>query len=327
MAGTGAGVGFASEIRSNLDVLETVKSRVAEMSYVVDPAPLALSEAPARPYHHFTVDVEEYFQVSAMEPYVSRAQWDGMPSRVVAQTRQLLELLARHEVRGTFFILGWIAERHPGLVGEIASQGHEIASHGWDHARVTQLTPESFRESVRRTRHVLESITGREVAGYRAPSFSIVPGREWALDILLQEGYGYDSSLFPVSRRGYGYPGAGRDPYWIECPSGTLIEMPPATLRRFGLTVPAAGGGYLRLLPLGLMQAAIDSTERRNASATLYIHPWELDPAQPRIDVNWPTRVRHYGGLRRTADRLTRLLSAYRFKPIVDTYALMVHPA
>jgi polysaccharide deacetylase family protein (PEP-CTERM system associated) len=295
-------------------------------SNVADPAPIAWSTAFTPPYHHFTVDVEEYFQVSAMEPYVPRSDWESIPSRVVAQTRQLLELLADHNARGTFFVLGWVAARCPELVREIAGLGHEIASHGWDHARVTELTPESFRESVRRTRQVLESITGTAVVGYRAPSFSIVPGREWALDILLQEGYGYDSSLFPISRRGYGYPGAGRDPYWIKCPSGTLIEMPPATLRRFGLNLPAAGGGYLRLLPLGLMRAAIESTARRNAPATLYIHPWELDPAQPRIDVSWKTRVRHYGGLERTADRLTSLLAAYRFRPIADTYVQMVHP-
>ena len=295
-------------------------------SHVADPAPIAWSTAFTPPYHHFTVDVEEYFQVSAMEPYVRRSDWESIPSRVVAQTRQLLELLAGYDARGTFFVLGWVAERCPELVREIAGLGHEIASHGWDHARVTELEPESFRESVRRTRHVLESITGTAVVGYRAPSFSIVPGREWALDILLEEGYGYDSSLFPISRRGYGYPGAGRDPYWIQCPSGTLIEVPPATLRRFGMNLPAAGGGYLRLLPLGLMRAAIESTARRNAPATLYIHPWELDPAQPRIDVSWQTRVRHYGGLERTTERLTRLLSSYRFKPIADTYAQMVHP-
>lgn len=261
-----------------------------------------------------------------MEPYVHRSAWDTLPSRVMAQTQQILDLLARYDARGTFFVLGWVAERHPHLVREIASAGHEVASHGWDHARVTELTPDSFRESVRRTRCLLEAISGRRVVGYRAPSFSIVPEKEWALEILLEEGHGYDSSLFPVRRRGYGYPAGGRDPYWIQCPSGTLIEVPPATLRCFGVNLPAAGGGYLRLLPTALMSAAIESTARRNAPATLYIHPWELDPDQPRIDVSWLTRVRHYGGLRRTADRLSTLLSAYRFRPIIDTYLQMVHP-
>lgn len=301
---------------------------VSELSQVVDQEPLASSAAAeSSPYHHFTVDVEEYFQVSALEGYVARADWERMPSRVVVQTHQILELLAQHNARATFFVLGWVAERHKDLVREIARQGHEVASHGWDHRRITELTPEDFRDSVRRTKDILQSITGKQVAGFRAPSFSIVPGREWALEILVQEGYGYDSSLFPITRRGYGYPGAGRDPNWIQCPSGTLIEIPPATLRRMGLNLPAAGGGYLRLLPLRLMHAAILSTESRNAPATLYIHPWELDPAQPRIDVSWPTRVRHYGGLERTADRLKGLLSAYRFRPILDTYNRMIHPA
>ena len=174
---------------------------------------------------------------------------------------------------------------------------------------------------MRRSRETLESICGRRVIGFRAPSFSIVPGLEWALEILLQEGYGYDSSLFPITRRGYGYPRAGRDPYWINCPTGTLIEMPPATLRRFGMNLPAAGGGYLRLLPLGLMRSAIDATERRNAPATLYIHPWEIDPDQPRLNVSLKTRIRHYGGLDRTMARLSAILGSYPFRPVADTYA------
>src|SRR5690606_12714953 len=163
----------------------------------------------------------------------------------------------------------------------------------------------------RRSRDLLETITGVRVYGYRAPSFSIVPGLEWALDILLQEGYAYDSSLFPVRRRGYGYPGGSRDPYWIDCPSGTLIEMPPATLRRAGVNLPAAGGGYLRLLPPSLMNAAIEASEERHAPATLYIHPWEIDPDQPRLSVPWTTAMRHYGGLRRTEARLDAILSPY----------------
>jgi len=276
------------------------------------------------PYHHFSVDVEEYFQVSALECAVTRDSWDRMPSRVVPQTHKLLDMLERTGSAGTFFVLGWIAERHPDLVREIAERGHEIASHGWDHARVTTLTPDSFRESVRRTKAVLESITGRAVLGYRAPSFSIVRGREWALDILVQEGHAYDSSLFPVKRRGYGYAGGGRDPYWIDCPSGTLIEMPPATLRRAGINLPAAGGGYLRLLPPGLMNAAIASSEKRHAPATLYIHPWEVDPQQPRLDVPWLTHIRHYGGLHRAEKRLDALLSRYRFRPMAVTLGRML---
>lgn len=275
-------------------------------------------------YHHFTVDVEEYFQVSALEPHVARESWDSIESRIDVGMKRLLDLLESHDARGTFFVLGWVAERRPDLVRAIVDGGHELASHGWDHKRVTELTPAEFRESVRRSRSVLEAIGGVPVTGFRAPSFSIVPGREWALDILVEEGHTYDSSLFPVNRRGYGYPTGGRDPYWIDCPSGTLIEVPPATLRRFGLNLPAAGGGYLRMLPLGLTRAAVASAERRNAPATLYIHPWELDPDQPRMDVPWTTAVRHYHGLAHTEERLAQLLGASTFRPVSYTIAQMM---
>ncbi|HXV85936.1 MAG TPA: polysaccharide deacetylase family protein, partial [Gemmatimonadales bacterium] len=165
--------------------------------------------------HHFSVDVEEYFQVSALEPYVSREAWERRESRVGVGMERLLTLLERSGSRGTFFVLGWLAERQRALVREIAARGHEVASHGWDHRRVTQQTRQEFRDSVRRTKALLEEIAGQPVLGFRAPSFSIVPGREWALEILVEEGYRYDSSLFPVRRRGYGYPGGERDPHWL----------------------------------------------------------------------------------------------------------------
>ncbi|CAN5821227.1 DUF3473 domain-containing protein [soil metagenome] len=271
--------------------------------------------------HHFTVDVEEYFQVSAFEPRVPRESWDGLESRVVASMSRLLDLLAEHEARGTFFVLGWIAERHPELVRAIAAAGHEVASHGQDHRRVTHQTPEEFRASVRRSKQVLEEVTGTPVLGFRAPSFSIVPGLEWALDVLLEEGYGYDSSLFPVRRRGYGYPGGQRDPYWIERPAGRLAEVPPATLLRWGMSLPAGGGAYFRLFPYGLVRAALLDSQRRRVPATFYIHPWELDPEQPRLAVPWTTRIRHYGGLGGTIERLRRLLGEFRFMPVASTVA------
>jgi polysaccharide deacetylase family protein (PEP-CTERM system associated) len=271
--------------------------------------------------HHFTVDLEEYFQVSAFESRVSRSEWERFESRVAGQVARLLELLARHEARATFFTLGWVAERHAELVRTIASAGHEIASHGWDHARVTQLTPAEFRHSVRRTKDVLEEISGAPVLGFRAPSFSIVPGREWALDILVEEGYRYDSSLFPVQRPGYGYASGRPDPHWLERPVGRLAEIPPTTLRWCGLRLPAAGGAYFRLLPYGVVQTAFRQCERRGVPGTFYIHPWELDPEQPRLDVSWLTRARHYGGLRGTVRRLERLLAEFRFVAVRDTVA------
>ncbi len=261
-----------------------------------------------------------------MERHVPRDAWDSMASRIDVGMERLLDLLARHDARGTFFVLGWIAERRPDIVHAILDAGHELGSHGWDHARVTDLTPREFRDSVKRTKSVLEHVGGVRVEGFRAPNFSIVPGREWALEILVEEGYTYDSSLFPISRRDYGYPGGGRDPYWIDCPAGTLIEIPPATLRRFGMTIPAAGGGYLRLLPVGLTHAALTAADRRNAPATLYIHPWELDPEQPRIAVPWLTAVRHYHNLARTEPRLDEILAAHTFRPITYTTSQMVHP-
>lgn len=273
--------------------------------------------------HHFTVDVEEYFQVSAFEPYVSRSEWDGFESRVAYGVDRLLDLLSRFETHGTFFVLGWIAERHRSVVESIARAGHEVASHGWGHHRVMTMTPDEFRESVRRSKSLLEDITGTAVLGFRAPTFSIVPGCEWALDILIDEGYRYDSSLFPIRRSGYGYPGGQRDPHWIERPRGRLVEVPPATLRIGGVNLPAAGGAYLRLLPSSLSRMAIRNCQRRGVPATIYVHPWEVDPDQPRLDVGWLTRIRHYGGIKHTADRLRRLLAEFRFQPMCHTVATL----
>ena len=268
------------------------------------------------PRHYFTVDVEEYFQVSAFEGVVPRAKWDNLESRVSWGVTRLLDLLERHNARGTFFVLGWVAERHPQIVRAIVDANHEIASHGWDHKRVTDQTPDQFRESVRPSKQLLEDLCGVPVVGFRAPSFSIVQGREWALDILLEEGYLYDSSLFPVRRAGYGYAGGGRDPYWLMRPGGRLRELPPATLRTMGYNLPAGGGAYLRIFPYSLVREALADSERRGVPATLYVHPWELDAAQPRLSVPLGARFRHYTGLHRTGPRLERLLSEFQFTAI-----------
>ncbi|MFC1640302.1 XrtA system polysaccharide deacetylase, partial [Gemmatimonadota bacterium] len=232
---------------------------------------------------------------------------------------RILSILERHDAHGTFFTLGWIAERHPEIVKRILEGGHEIASHGWDHRRVTELEPDQFRNSVRRSKSVLEDLSGTPVRGFRAPSFSIVPGAEWALDVLLEEGYAYDSSLFPVSRKGYGYSSGKRYPHWLELDGGQLYEVPPTTLRRFGVNLPSAGGGYFRLLPYSLTRTALSDAERQGERGTFYIHPWEIDPDQPRFDVSLPTRLRHYGGLARTQTRLERLFSEFRFTSIAHT--------
>jgi polysaccharide deacetylase family protein (PEP-CTERM system associated) len=272
--------------------------------------------------HHFTVDVEEYFQVAALAPYVARTSWDERTSRLGVGMRPLLALLEERDVRGTFFVLGWIARRHPEMIRALAAAGHEVASHGWGHERVTALTPEEFRRSVRDSRRELEDVTGAPVFGYRAPSFSIVRGTEWALEILAEEGYRYDSSLYPVRRPGYGFAGGGRDPHRIDTPAGALDELPPATLKVGPAILPAGGGAYLRLLPFQLITSAIASAERRGAPATLYIHPWELDPGQPRLDVPLLTRIRHYGGQHRSIPRIRCLLARFAFQPIAETLKL-----
>ena len=282
---------------------------------------MSTSQENGRTKHCFTVDVEEYFQVVALSPYAPMDRWESFESRVEASIDRLLELMARRNALGTFFTVGWVAERHPAMVKRIAAAGHELASHTYDHVRITHQTPGAFRESVRRTKRVLEDLTGTPVVGFRAPSFSIVRGTEWALDVLIEEGHAYDSSLFPVSRDGYGYLGGGRDPHVIDRPAGRIAEFPPATLKLFGKTLPAAGGAYFRILPYGLVRAALRSAEARGVPGMFYIHPWEWDPGQPRMRVPVLTRVRHYAGQGGVFGRLERLLAEFTFGRTCDALA------
>jgi polysaccharide deacetylase family protein (PEP-CTERM system associated) len=268
--------------------------------------------------HFFTVDVEEYFQVKALESVVRRDDWLSRPSRVAPSIDALLESLDRRGARGTFFVLGWLAEHRPEVVLNIAAAGHEIASHGYWHERVTTLDADAFREDIRSSKHALEDLTGTAVLGYRAPNFSIIPGWEWAFDCLIEEGYAYDSSLFPFRRRGYGYPGAQRAPHVIQRASGRIAEFPLATTSIFGYSVPAAGGGYLRHLPLVVVQRAFREASARREPATFYIHPWEIDAGQPRLPVSALNRVRHYRGLGGTLGRIERLLDEFRFDTIAS---------
>ena len=269
--------------------------------------------------HIFTVDVEEYFQVSAFEHVVSRADWGALPSRVERTTDLLLDLLAHRGMTGTFFTLGWIADKHPAVVRRIADAGHEVASHGWWHRRVTSLTPDEFRDDVRSSRALLQDASGQAVLGFRAPSFSIVPGGEWAFDVLLEEGYAYDSSLFPIRRPDYGYPGALPHPHAIERPAGTLIELPLATTTWMGVRVPAAGGGYFRHFPYALTRRAFRRCAAAGTPGVFYIHPWEIDPGQPRVDALPPLyRFRHYVGLDRCEARFASLLSDFAWSSMSD---------
>jgi len=269
-----------------------------------------------------TVDVEDYFHASAFDRVVSRTSWPERESRVVANTHRLLELFDAHQVKGTFFVLGWVAERCPALVREIASLGHEIASHGFDHQLIYTLTREQFRDDVHRAKAVLEQSAGCAVQGYRAPSFSIVRESLWALDVLIEEGHTYDASVFPIHHDRYGIPDSSRRAHVIERPSGSIVEVPGSTVRLGGANWPVAGGGYFRLLPYQWTQwgiARINAVDEE--PVVFYIHPWEIDPDQPRLPASRLTRWRHYHGLDQTAARLDQLMTDFRFDTVTASLA------
>ena len=262
----------------------------------------------------FSVDVEDWFQVSAFDAHVDRARWDSYESRVERNTLRLLELLDDAAVHGTFFTLGWVASRFPALVRAIVDGGHEVASHGFGHQRIPTLSPAAFREDVRAARRAIEDASGKRVVGYRAPSFSLTDDVEWAARILVEEGYEYDSSRFPITRRGYGAANGSRAPHVLSTASGPLREYPPAVWKVAGVRVPVAGGGWFRQLPLGVIERGLASVLREGMPAVFYIHPWEVDAEQPRLDVPLLTRIRHYRGLDVAEQRLRTLLRAFPFR-------------
>lgn len=273
--------------------------------------------------HFFTVDVEEYFQVSAFEPYAPRDRWPSFEPRLDQSMDWLLETLARAGVTGTFFTLGWVARNRPGIVKRIAAAGHEVASHGFWHRRITTLSPAEFRQDLRDAKDALEQESGQPVRGFRAPSFSIVPGGEWALEILAEEGHTYDSSLFPFGRKGYGYPGVMLDPHTLVLPNGSSIyEFPMTMAHMLGRKVPASGGGWFRQFPYGITRLAFAQHSEAKMPGMFYIHPWEVDPNQPRLKTNLVTRLRHYRGLGVTRERIERLLREFRFTSIRDGLAV-----
>lgn len=268
--------------------------------------------APQPLVNAMTIDVEDYFHVSAFDGVVPRSQWDRLESRVCANTERLLDLFADHNVRATFFVLGWVAERHPALIGRIAAAGHEVASHGFGHRLVYDQTAAAFREDVRRAKAVVEQAAGTAVRGYRAPSYSIVPRSLWALDILIEEGYTYDSSIFPIRHDRYGIPVSGRHAYVIDRKAGRIVEAPATTAQLSGMNLPVAGGGYFRLLPYAWTRwgiSRVNAAEQR--PAIFYLHPWEIDPDQPRLPAGLMSRVRHYRNLDQTEVRLRRLLNDF----------------
>lgn len=264
-----------------------------------------------------TIDVEDYFHVSVFDGLVPRSQWNQLESRVCANTERLLDVLG--ETKGTFFVLGWVAERFPQLIRSIVDAGHEIASHGFEHRLVYDQTPAAFRADVHKAKAALEAACGKEVLGYRAPSYSITPHSLWALDILIEEGYRYDSSIFPIRHDRYGIPLSPRHPYLIERAAGKLLEAPGSTTMIGPLNLPVAGGGYFRILPYAWTRWGISRLNRdEKQPAIFYLHPWEIDPGQPRLRAGVLSRFRHYRNLDKTEDRLRRLLRDFEFAPMVQ---------
>ena len=270
-----------------------------------------------------TVDVEDYFQVSAFESVVRFADWDHYESRVEKNTQRVLDLLDVYQTKGTFFVLGWVAERHAELVRLIHRRGHEVASHGYAHQRVYTQSPEQFRDETRRCKKLLEDLIGAPILGYRAASYSITAQSLWALDILAEEGFRYDSSIFPIRHDLYGIPGHQRFFHQLDGDGRRAIaEVPLSTLRFAGVNFPVAGGGYLRIFPYAVNHLAIGYLNRSESQpAVVYFHPWEIDADQPRLPAGRLSRFRHYTNLGRMETRLRKLLASFSFGPVRDVYA------
>jgi len=262
-----------------------------------------------------TIDVEDYFQVSAFARYIRRDEWDARECRVERNVGRILELLAERDVKATFFTLGWIAERYPQLVRRIVAEGHELASHGYGHERASDLDEAAFTQDVTRAKAILEDLSGQPVLGYRAPSFSIGTGNLWAFDVLARAGYRYSSSIYPIRHDHYGMPDSPRFAYRVGSSGSGLLEVPVTTLRKLNRNLPSSGGGYFRLLPYALSRWMIASVNRDDRqSAIFYFHPWEIDAEQPRVaGIDAKTRFRHYVNIPRMEGRLRQLLADFRW--------------
>jgi polysaccharide deacetylase family protein (PEP-CTERM system associated) len=267
--------------------------------------------------HIMSVDVEDYFMVEAFAGSIPRGTWASWPSRVVTNTRRVLDLFNEYGVRGTFFFVGWVAKRYPELVRDVQACGHELACHSFWHRPVYSLSPDEFREDTRAAVCAIEDAAGKKIYGYRAPSWSITRECLWALDILTEEGFTYDSSIYPIHHDLYGIPGARRFPYRHRLRDGrSLLEFPPTTARLWGQNLPGAGGGYLRILPLAYTHWVFRQVDKEcREKVVVYFHPWELDPEQPRIEDKWKSRIRHYTNLHKMKGRVESLLASYSFQP------------
>lgn len=261
-----------------------------------------------------TIDVEDFFHVAALSRSIPVTEWDNMTCRVEKNTGLLLDLFERHQARATFFVLGWVAERYPALIKRIHAAGHEIASHGYSHQLIYSQTKDVFRAETLKSKQLLEDITGDAILGYRAASYSITNKSLWALDILAEAGFKYDSSIFPVHHDNYGIPGSPTVPHILETPAGhSLIEYPLTTYRLLGQSLPVAGGGYFRLYPYWLSKYFYRKINQSGNPFVFYLHPWEVDPDQPRVKASWFSEFRHYNNLDKCEQRLTNLLKDFTF--------------
>lgn len=277
--------------------------------------------SPTTVLNALSIDVEEYFQVTGFEDSIERADWGGFESRLRVGLDRVLEILDRHGLKATFFFLGWIAERHPSVLGQIAGLGHEIGVHGYDHRLIYQQTPKAFEHDVRTSLERIRRVYSGEILGYRAPSFSVREDTLWSLEILQKLGFRYDSSVFPFRRKRYGIANAPNAPF--EALPG-LFEFPMSTVTLFGRALPVAGGGYFRLYPSWVTRWAIRRINAEGRPAMVYVHPWELDPDQPRLRGCWGNMFRHRVNLGRTASRLDALCREFRFAPVRDVLDLEV---
>jgi polysaccharide deacetylase family protein (PEP-CTERM system associated) len=280
-------------------------------------------EGGAGTLHAMSIDVEDYFHVAALAKVIHPDQWGSLPSRVEQNTERLLALFERNNVKATFFVLGWVADKYPQLVRKIAAGGHEVASHGYSHQLIYSQTPDVFREETMRSKALLEDIIGAEVSGYRAASYSITHKSLWALDILAECGFTWDSSIFPVRHDNYGIPGSPRAPYTIETEKGHLLrEFPLTTAKIGGLSIPAAGGGYFRQFPYPVFRYLFNNASGGGSRPQMfYLHPWEIDPDQPRYNnASWFSRFRHYTNLDKCEHRLERLMQDFHFGTVSQSY-------
>ena len=266
-----------------------------------------------------TVDVEDYFHVSAFTRSVNQKEWEKYPQRVVTNTQRLLDLFDEFQARATFFVLAWVAERNQKLIREIAHRGHEVASHGYSHQLVYNQTPELFYDETKKSKGLLEDIVQKPIRGYRAASYSITEKSRWALDILAELGFEYDSSIFPVHHDRYGIPNSPEYPYQLNTNNGNrIIEFPLSTAKVLNYRLPIAGGGYFRLYPYWLSKAGLSQINRSNQPFIFYLHPWEIDPEQPKIAAAWLSRFRHYNNLNKCEGRLRRLLCDFDFTTVQE---------